>query len=271
MTKTIKPVPDPKQPLKSANMEKFAQEVANGASQAGAYRAAYSAGNMADTTLWNNAHKLAARGDVSARIAELRAAVTNAVIFDRAKILEVVLADALAVVQADPAELTRYRRLNCRYCHGMNNAYRWRDEREYWTAMAAAADALEAWEEQPPNKRARKRPELPLDDGGYGFRKIHLPNPDCPECEGEGIEDVRIADTLALKGPARALYNGVKQTKNGIEVLQRSKEDARAILAKFAGLQDSVSISGGLAVAAVTASVTPEQAAAIAKRLAEDF
>lgn len=59
-------------------------------------------------------------------------------------------------------------------------------------------------------------PGQPTDDGGYGFNKTAMPHPDCPECMGEGVETVHLADTReALSHP---LYQGVKQTKDGIEV-----------------------------------------------------
>jgi hypothetical protein len=52
--------------------EKFAQAVASGMTQADAYRHAYNAENMADSTIWVKASELAADGKVSGRIKSLQ-------------------------------------------------------------------------------------------------------------------------------------------------------------------------------------------------------
>jgi phage terminase small subunit len=52
--------------------EKFAQAVASGMTQADAYRHAYNAENMADSTIWSRASELAADGKVSGRIKALQ-------------------------------------------------------------------------------------------------------------------------------------------------------------------------------------------------------
>jgi hypothetical protein len=52
--------------------EKFAQAVASGMTKADAYRHAYNAENMADSTIWSRASELAADGKVSGRIKALQ-------------------------------------------------------------------------------------------------------------------------------------------------------------------------------------------------------
>ena len=52
--------------------EKFAQAVASGMTQADAYRHAYNAENMTDSTIWSRASELAADGKVSGRIKALQ-------------------------------------------------------------------------------------------------------------------------------------------------------------------------------------------------------
>jgi len=56
-------------------MEKFAQAIVSGLSQADAYRAAYNAGAMKPATVQNKAHILMRNGEVRARVVALRAPV----------------------------------------------------------------------------------------------------------------------------------------------------------------------------------------------------
>ena len=53
-------------------MEKFAQEVASGKTQAEAYRIAYDAANMGENTIYSKASILMARDDIRARVDEIR-------------------------------------------------------------------------------------------------------------------------------------------------------------------------------------------------------
>lgn len=253
--------------------ERFAQVLAAGnVSQAEAYRQAYPASiNWKPAAVDNKASALKGRPEVRARVEWLQRQAADAQVMTRAEALAIVLADAAAVVAADASEITRWRHLNCRHCWGVGGAYRWRNLREYTYALQEISARQEEWDNTPEAKRKGERPELPSDEGGYGFRRTDDVNPACEECEGEGVEDTKIGDTRKLSKNARVLFDGVKQTKNGIEIKTRDKEAARALLAKYAGIADAVDLRGGVAVAAVTAAVTPEVAAAIAKKLADDY
>lgn len=265
---------DPAEPLRTASREKFVQEIAAGLSQTAAYKVAYpNSLTWKEGTTASRASDLAAKPEVRARIEHLKGLASDRVVMTRAQALDVVLTDALAVLSSDSAEISRYRYMNCRHCWGIGFAWQWRHLREYAGALADASMAQERWNamSEKDRQRAGPRPELPTDEGGYGWRRTAEPNPECPECEGEGTQEAWFADTRKLSKKARVLFDGVKQTKNGLEFKQRDKEAARALLAKFAGLGDVVDVRGGLAVAAVTAAVTPEQAAAIAKKLSEDY
>ena len=57
--------------------EKFAREVASGKTQADAYRAAYSAGKMADKTVIEAASRLMADSNISARVEVIRKPITE--------------------------------------------------------------------------------------------------------------------------------------------------------------------------------------------------
>jgi len=67
----------------TSKQEKFAQAVASGMTQADAYRHAYDAENMADSTIWSRASELAADGKVSGRIKALQEAATIAALWSR--------------------------------------------------------------------------------------------------------------------------------------------------------------------------------------------
>lgn len=57
----------------TGKQEKFVQGVAEGLSQADAYRAAYNAERMKPATIQNKAHELMKKGEIAARVNELKA------------------------------------------------------------------------------------------------------------------------------------------------------------------------------------------------------
>lgn len=128
-----------------------------------------------------------------------------------------VLKQWLAIATADPAKLIRVRRLNCRYCWGDKHRYHWA-EWEY-------ADTIRRVMEWKPGRKETEadRPAFPDIAGGMGFLFNADPCPDCPRCLGEGVVDVFVADSSTLTGPERALFAGVKMTKDGIQVLMHDQ------------------------------------------------
>lgn len=72
------------------------------------------------------------------------------------------------------------RKKACRYCYGVNHEYQWTEAqftRELSRALAAGGT--------PPDPQ-----------GGFGYSKSREPFPECPECDGEGCEAIKIADGL---------------------------------------------------------------------------
>jgi hypothetical protein len=67
----------------TAKQEKFAQCVADGMTQADAYRASYNAVKMADKVVWVKASELMASGNVAVRVAELRQALAERLLWAR--------------------------------------------------------------------------------------------------------------------------------------------------------------------------------------------
>jgi len=64
----------------------------------------------------------------------------------------------------------------------------------------------------------------------------NTPRSDCASCRGEGVEQVYVADTRQLNESAKLLYNGIRQTKYGVEVILRDRDIALTNLAKFLGM-----------------------------------
>lgn len=132
--------------------------------------------------------------------------------------LDDVIAQLNAIINADPNEISQYRRVNCRYCWGFGHQYQWRDAVEFEEAETEA--------------KAKEKP-APRDDGGYGYNQTLDPNPDCPRCNGEGRGEAVFADTRDIEGDAIHLLHGVKLGKFGIEILTADKDSARKELARL--------------------------------------
>lgn len=137
--------------------------------------------------------------------------------------LDEIVDQLVAITRADPNLVSQYRRVNCRFCWGEENKYQWRDESEYEAALSKAAE----------------NGKPPPEDGGIGFIDNADPNPDCPRCQGEGKGQMIINDTRDLEGDELTYYLGVKQTKNGLEVLTESKQAARAALIRILEIKEA--------------------------------
>ena len=196
--------------------------------QAYAYRQAF---NVAPTTkaetVWRAACGLAQNSKVAARIAELRADANLRTVTS----VEEMLRWYYDVATADPNEIVCRVQLNCRHCHGDGFGYQWRDAKEY----AEACDAVLQKNATLPARYTGPREALPNCDGGFGFVGNAEPNPLCPWCFGQGVGETRIADTTKLTGKARRLYKGIKETRNGVEVLLHDQKAAADSIVSILG------------------------------------
>lgn len=173
------------------------------------------------------AYRLLCRAEVVAAIAEREKDLAAAAGLS----VEWVLRQWKEVAEADPNDLMWNELESCRHCHGQNHEFQW-TEFEYRKAVQGANEHLCGPKcEQPCSK---KIPPLPT--GGFGFDPHLPPALDCPVCHGDGVVQVRIADTRRLKGAARWLYAGIKQTQHGIEVKTRNQDLARDNIAKYLGM-----------------------------------
>lgn len=150
------------------------------------------------------------------------------------------------IATANPNDLIHTRRLACRYCHGIDHEYQWLDEAEYAQAIKQALDYAEA------EAKKQDRPidaVLPSEEGGYGYDRLADPHPGCPKCRGEGHLDLHIEDTRKLQGGAKFLYAGIKENKNGIEVVMHDQMKALENVARHLGMfKDKLELSGDLTV-----------------------
>ena len=148
---------------------------------------------------------------------------------DRAKRLDID-ADALMEIWArqitfDANELIQFRRTCCPFCYSpdglplpsLDEFYFKKDKYDY---------------------RRLFNPDLPpYPENSRGWwDKSKPPVPTCPNCHGQGVGEIFIPDTRNLSKEARLMYCGVKESKDGIEVLMASKEKAAENLAKALGL-----------------------------------
>lgn len=236
--------------------EKFAQANGlEGLSQSDAYRRAYTVDKMTERALHTEAFRVANLPHVAQRIAEYKAqraaAAGAAITFDVRKLFETYL----EIAQADPNELIGLKVGACRYCHGEDHGYQWR-EREY-------LDAVGKWE---------RKPDGPMPDiaGGFGYKHFVPPHPDCPECGGDGLERVVPRDSEKLSPGARLLYRGAQQTKDGIKVLIADKDKALENIGRILGAFDDklrVDLEGKVAALKLTTSDPAAAAEAYAKMI----
>ena len=198
--------------------EAFAAGMAAGMTQADAYRKAYPASQAwKEATVYSRSSELAADGKVRGRIKELLGKASES---HQVDVNEVVrwLVD---VLRADPRELVSVKTGCCRHCWGEGHRYQrtvgeMNADRELWVGKGKK---LEEFDEQ----------------GGIGYDALRGPNPECPECGGDGLARTVLADTRHISRQAAALYAGAKQTKYGIEILMHSKADVAEKLMKFLG------------------------------------
>jgi phage terminase small subunit len=133
------------------------------------------------------------------------------------------------VVEADANALIQHRIAPCRYCYGDGFLYQWKTVREFEAAVRAIKEG----------------DPIPDDRGGYGYRHDRDPNPECPECFGEGTGYALAADTRLLTADAKILYAGVKVTRDGLEVKMHDQAKALENVARHLGMfKDKIEHTG---------------------------
>ena len=229
-----------------------------------AYRRSYDVSRMLDRTIQQRAYELLKHSEISASVSTVQAKRVESAQMNRQTMLNL-LTD---IATADNNAFSEIQLRNCRHCWGVDFKYRWHSEHEYSRVLAETIDrndkAQRDWQKNAELGAKGPPPEpepLPNDEGGYGFRPPHDPNPECPYCLGEGIREVVFKDTRKLGPKERRLFAGVKMTKDGLEVKTASQEHAREVLRKEFGIgsvqEKSVPAPGAIiGVQADKASVT---------------
>ena len=201
-------------PIKSKRGPRFVEEYAkdrNGTQAA--LRAGYSQNVDSAGSI---AARLLSDVRIQALIAEQLEKVSREACYTAADLLR----DWIEVASVDTSRIVKVRRVNCRHCWGLDHHHQW-GEREFAEEAAKAMDKGE----MPPSCA-----------GGFGWRHNADPCPECPECCGEGVADVHIADMDTLTDAERKMIAGVKRTKEGIEVKLKDQEAVRARIAQHLGM-----------------------------------
>lgn len=135
-----------------------------------------------------------------------------------------VLLEIAHVALADARELVEVKTGCCRCCYG--EGFKWQ------RTLGEINHDRERWLD-----KGNDPADFDM-QGGIGFDPRKLPNPECPNCGGDGMARTVLKDTRHLSIAAVALYAGAKQTKEGIEVKMHSKMDAIEKLARHLGLYE---------------------------------
>lgn len=176
----------------------------------------------------------------------------------------------VAIATADPRELIGLKVGACRFCHGDDHAYQWR-EREYLEAVGKAdkeyAKRSKAQTRGGVARASAGEPdevEYPDVGGGFGYNATHPPHPDCPQCHGEGVERFVPRDTDNLSDQALLLYGGVKAKRDGYEIIIADQGKAHEAIGRILGaFNDKLDVSGTvkqLVAVADLAKMDPQEA-----------
>lgn len=192
--------------------------------KAAAIRAGYSEGSAAV-----QASRLLAREDVQALIQERMTKLEKKTEINSERVLR----EAWGIATADVNDLVEFRRGCCRHCYGIDFGYQ--------RTMQEMNRARKAYLEQKAKDIAKDpncAPGYPDFDeqGGIGYDRRKPPVDDCQVCFGEGEGYAHFKDTRTLSAEARSLYAGVKQTKEGFQMLTIDKLGALEKLFKHLNL-----------------------------------
>jgi phage terminase small subunit len=192
--------------------------------------AAYVRAGYAAKTANINAARLIAKDSIQAATAHVRAKIAERTGYTAQEALQFV-AD---VLRADTRELVEYKVSCCRYCYGDRHLYQRtagemdRDREKHDAMVERRMERNVAYEDPGFDEK-----------GGEGFDLRKPPNTECPVCAGDGAGRVVIKDTSKLSGPAAALFAGVKEGKDGIEVKMHDKTTMVDKMFRYHGLYEA--------------------------------
>lgn len=199
-----------------------------------AYKACFGAHDIAADVAMKRAHQHAQRNDFKLRLNHYRVMKTSATNLAFQVDIKKLMETYIAIAFVDPNELIQQRIGACRYCHSHDHRYHWK-EHEYMEAVAKYEAAMRGWQDR---GGGGARPEMPDPHGGLDYKATVDPNPECPVCEGEGIQRVVFQDTTKLSPAARMLYRGVKITKDGVAINFANQDKALEQIGRMIGAFD---------------------------------
>jgi phage terminase small subunit len=180
------------------------------------------------------ASELLARPEVQARLDVLKLELAAKTGITAQRVLE----ELYDIAQADPRDLCELRRICCRYCHGKGNRYQ-RTPQEM-------VEYRKNWDlefQKKAKENGLSKSELAEliggefdEQGGIGYDPRKQPNPDCPECFGDGKLETHFKDVRNLKGRALKLYAGVEETQHGLKIRMRDQDGALDKVARSVAL-----------------------------------
>jgi hypothetical protein len=184
-------VPDSTLPFQQ---ERFVQEYVLSGNVKNAYIAAFGEGASAKPE--RAGRDLLRQPRIMARLHVHQHAVATMTV----KSIDALIRELEEMVDADVNEFISLKTGACRHCWGVGGLYLWRDMSEYEAAVMTSITL-----KKPP-------PEL---NGGVGYRFDQGPNPECVQCEGEGVQRVRIRETDDVSPGARRLFKGIECHPDG--------------------------------------------------------
>lgn len=196
--------------------ERFCEEMARHGDAAIAVRSGFGMPSLSTREVTRLSEGLLARDDIKDRIRQIGESARSLTAVNVAT----VLTHWLNMATADPNEVAQHRRSCCRYCWSNGHVYQWTPA-EYWQATAEAVDS----DKSPPENNSHS-----------WYDKSRGPNPECPECFGDGIGEVIINDTRLMSPRGRMMIKAVKMGKYGPEVELHDNRGAMENIAKFLGM-----------------------------------
>lgn len=134
---------------------------------------------------------------------------------------------------ADKRELVEVRVGACRHCWGLYHQFQYTEAEFARTQDRHIADEAKRHRAEGDDFVPASCPER----GGTGFSPNRQPNPDCPECHGDGSPRTIIKDMRKASPGALALFMGVKYDKEGrMQVLLESHTPALRMVLEHLGL-----------------------------------
>lgn len=230
--KAVTVIVDKKEAPITPSEERFIQEYLIDLNGTQAYMRAYPTAKVKSAEV--QAFRLLRKPKIAEKIELLKSERAARLQIDGDKVVE----EVHLIGMADMRELIEYRYTCCRCCYGEGfKFHRTQGERERdYDKHEAAQDEREFKAGMMGKAYTRKEFN---EKGGTGYLRHKDPNPECIECGGKGVGGVLIKDTAHLSKAAAALYAGVKEGKEGIEVKAHSKLDALEKLFKHLGLYEA--------------------------------